>query len=228
MNLELNLQDPVVVIDTETGGLNPSEAVEWNLDRSNIQIGDKIAGKFIRHAAPILEIGAIILNPFNLEEVAEYHSLCGPEVNEPFDKFMAKCTPEALRINGFKDRTQELKKAKPTSQVLSEFINWLPKTKGGRPKFIPAGQNARYDIDMINHACMRFGVNFQITHYPLELMSFSLLFFGLKDTEIVANHRLTTVAAALGVSTEKAHTALADIRMTAECLRRIFSRFSRS
>ena len=228
MELSLNLQDPIVVVDTETGGLNPGESVEWSLDRSNIKIGDRIAGKFIKHAAPILELGAVILNPFNLEEVAEFHAICGPEKKEPFKDFISKCTPEALNINGFESRLDELRKAPPTSQVLKNFIGWLPTTKTGRPKFIPSGQNARYDIDMINHACMRFGINFQVTHHPLELMSFSLLYFGLKDTEIVANHRLTTVASALGISTENAHTALADVRMTAECLRKMFYRLSRS
>lgn len=226
-DLQLNLQDPIIVMDTETGGLNPAESVEWSLDRSNIKIGNQIFGKFVKHAAPILEIGAVILNPFNLEEVSEFHGLCGPEKTEPFKSFIAKCSDDALRINGFKDRLDELKAAPPTSQVLNNFIQWLPKTKTGRPKFIPAGQNVRFDIDMINHACMRFGINFQMIHNPLELISFSLLFFGLKDTEIVANHRLTTVSAALGISTENAHSALADVRMTAECLRRMFHRFSR-
>lgn len=227
MDLQLNLQDPIVVMDTETGGLNPGDTVEWSLDRKNIELGEKVDGKFIKHAAPILEIGAIVLNPFNLEEISEFHILCGPEKNETFKSFMSKCTDDALRINGFKDRLDEIKKAKPTSEALKDFINWLPKQKNGRPKFIPAGQNVRYDIDMLNHACMRNGVNFQIITNPLELLSFSLLYFGLKDTQIVANYRLTTVASALNINTENAHSALADVRMTAECLRKMFYRFSR-
>jgi DNA polymerase III epsilon subunit-like protein len=227
LDLQLNLQDPIIVFDTETGGLNPDDSVEWSLVRSKVKIGDKLTGKFSKYASPILELGAIRLNPFNLEEVDQFHSICGPEKNESFELFISKCTDDALKINGFNSRLDELKNAEPTSEVLKKFISWLPKTKNGRPKFIPSGQNARYDIDMINHACLRHGINFQIYQHPLELISFSLLFFGLKDTQIVANHRLTTVASALGVDTSNAHSALADVRMTAECLRKIFYRFSR-
>lgn len=227
LDLQLNLQNPIVVFDTETGGLNPDISVEWTLNRSKIKIGDTIEGKVIKHASPILEIGAVLLDPFNLKELDSFHSICGPEKDESFKLFMSKCTPDALKINGFKDRLDELKKAPPTSDVLKKFINWVPKYKNGRPKFIPAGQNVRYDIDMINHAASRFGINFQIYQHPIELISFSLLFFGLKDTEIVANNKLTTVASALGIDTTNAHSALSDVRMTAECLRKMFYRFSR-
>ena len=227
MKLQLNLQDPIIVFDTETGGINPDDVIQWSLIRSKIKPGDKVDGRLVKQPSPILEIGAVRLNPFTMEEEDEFHAICGPEKGETFKTFIGKCTTEALQINGFIDRFDDLKKAKPTSEVLKDFIAWLPKTKTGRPKFIPSGQNARFDIDMVNHAFLRYGINFQIYRQPLELMSFSLLFFGLKDTQIVSNYRLSTVASALGISTENAHTALADVRMTAECLRKIFYRFSR-
>lgn len=227
MDIQLNLPYPVVVFDTETGGLNPDDEVSWTLSRSNTALGSSISGKFVKHAAPILEIGAVILNPITLQQEAEFHSLCGPEKDESFEEFISKASPKALEVNGFKDRLDELKAAPPLSKALKDFINFLPKSQSfGKSKFIPCGQNVMFDIDMINMSCLRYGINFQIKSTPLELVSYSQLYFSLPDTQIVANYKLTTVAQALGISIEDAHTALADVQMTASCIRKMFQRFS--
>lgn len=226
-NLKLNLPHCVVIFDTETGGLNPAHEISWNLDKSKYELGAEITGRLARKPSPILEIGAVKLSPLNLKETESFHSLCGPEKDQEFDVFIKNCNPEALKVNGFKDRLDELREAPPTSEVLKNFLKWLTPTGSSRPeKFIPGGQNCRFDIDMVNMAFDRFSINYQIRTNPLELVSYSQLYFALPDSPTVANYKLTTVASALGISTEGAHTALADVRMTAACMRKIFARFS--
>lgn len=226
MDLKINLPYPVVAFDTETGGLNSDFDISWSLDRANVALGSTVNGQVTKVPAPILEIGALTLSPKNLEEVSFFHSLCGPEKDESFSSFISKCSTTALEINGFKNRLDELEAAPPTSEVLKKFIAWLPKQGKSYPKYIPCGQNVRFDIEMINGCCKRLGIDFEIRTPPLELTAFSQLYFALPDRETVANYKLTTVASALGISTQDAHTALADIRMTAECMKKMFLRFS--
>ena len=229
MALNLLLPYPVVVIDTETGGLNPSDEISWKLNKKRVlERGSKVVGKFNKFAAPILEIGAIRLDPQTLEEVSYFHSICGPEVGEDFDDFLAKCTPQALKVNGFGDRLEELRGAPPLSNVLKDLVKWLPGHGNKVSKFLPAGQNVRFDLDMINLAAERHNVDLEIRTPPLELISYSMLYFALPETEIVANYKLTTVSSALGINIDYAHTALFDTRMTAQCMRIMFKKLTNS
>lgn len=230
MDLKINLPYPLVAFDTETGGLNPDHEITWNLEQvERGNVGEVVSGKIQKLPAPILEVGAILISPKDLSEIDSFHSLCGPEKDEPFERFLNRCSRTALEINGFKGRLEELKAAPPLSVALKNFKEWLPKQGGNKVgKFLPTGQNVRFDIEMINAACKHYGVDLQIRTPPIELMSYSQLYFALPDTEIVANYKLTTVSQALGISTKDAHTALADVRMTLACLRKMFSRFSRS
>jgi DNA polymerase III epsilon subunit-like protein len=223
--LNLTLPHKIVVFDTETGGLNPTDEITWNLNKNLNKAGSKINGQVVRPASPIIEIGAVILSPRDLKEVDQFHAICGPEKSESFESFTGRCTTKALEINGFDKRLDELKKAKPLSEVLQDFIAWLPR-EGNRVRFIPCGQNVRFDIDMINMACKRYGIDYQIQSHPLELTAYSQLYFALSDTQVVANYKLTTVSEALGISIKGAHEALTDVKMTAECIRRMFERFA--
>jgi len=120
----------------------------------------------------------------------------------------------------------KLAEGPPIKEALERWAHWT-KLGGVRyQRFIPCGQNVRFDIDMINSACRREGVDFQIRAQPLELIAFSMLYFALPDTGTVANYKLETVSECLGISTKGAHTALADVRMTAECMRTYFKKFT--
>lgn len=225
--LNLNLPGPVIVFDTETGGLNADDEISWSLDREHYCVGSRVQGTITKLPSPILEIGAVVLNPLNLSEIAFFHSVCGKDEDESFKDFLGRCSKKALQVNGFGTRLNELEKAKSLKQTLAEFVSWI-RTYEQRfsSSFIPCGQNVRFDIDMVNMACKKLGVPFQIKTQPLELISYSQLYFAMSDTETVANYKLTTVAGALGIDTENAHSALADVRMTAECMRRMFKKFS--
>ena len=227
MELKLNLPYPIVVFDTETGGLNPECEIAWNLEiAATGKVGDSLQGQIKKLPAPILEIGAILVSPKDLSEIKYFHTLCGPEKDESLESFISRCSPMALEINGFKDRLDEIKSAPPMSDALRSFKDFFPKSGNKLAKFLPCGQNVRFDIDMLNAACRKGGIDLEIKTPPLELITYSQLYFALPDTEIVANYKLTTVSQALGISTKDAHTALADVRMTLACLRKMFARFS--
>lgn len=226
MDLKINLPGPVVVFDTETGGLNGDFEINWT-KKNDVGVNQLVEGKVTKRPAPILEIGAVILSPNSLDEVSSFHTLCGPEEGQSIESFMGDCTDRALSVNGFGSRIEELEKAPPMSVAIKNFLNFLPK------RYMIAGQNLRYDMHMIEAACSRFGINmynnsqsFEFKQSPLELVTFATFYFALGDTPIVANYKLTTIAEALGISTDNAHSALADVRMTSACLKKILSRFS--
>lgn len=217
MDFKLNLPSPVVVFDTETGGLNGDYEVKWT--KANAKVNQLIEGSVTKVPAPILEIGAVILSPTSLDILEEFHTLCGPEEGQSFEEFISYCAPEALKVNGFVDRLDELRNAPPMSVAVKNFLNFMPK------RHIVGGQNLRFDIHMIDAACARLGINFSFKDSPLELVTLAKIYFSLPDTPMVANYKLTTIASALGIPTEGAHSALVDVKMTVECLRIIINRF---
>lgn len=219
--MQINFAKPLVVMDTETGGLNPSEEVSWSIMRDNIKLGQQVSGKITRLSVPVLEIGAVLLDPTTMEEVDSFHSLCGPNENESFDTYMGRCTPQALEKNGFFERLDELRDAPPINTALFNFHQWLPRKtpSAKKPDFIPVGQKIRFDIEMLNANFANSDMSYQIISNPIDLITFSQVYFALPHTPVVPNYKLTTVASALDISTVGAHTALADVRMTAECFR---------
>lgn len=221
MSLKINLPYPVLVFDTETGGLNGDYELDWNKN-DLLKVNQIVEGKILKLPAPILEIGAVTLSPNTLDEIKEFHTLCGPEVGQSFDDFISTCSQKALEVNGFGTRLEELREAPPLSVALKNFIDFMPK------RHIAGGQNLRYDMHMIDSACKRLGVPFGFKNSPLELVTLAQIYFSLPDTPIVANYKLTTIAEALEISTKNAHSALADVRMTVNCLKVIIDRFASS
>jgi len=228
--LQTNFSQPVVVFDTETGGLNHEPEISWNLDPSiKRDKGCRIDGTITAPAAPILELASVRLSPITLEEVDYFHTYIGPNKGQSLDEYLAKCHPIALQVNGFGkgERRKKLQNAPTSKEALTAWIKWLKFGSNRYQPFLPCGQNVRFDINMVNAACIRSGLDFQIkTNHILELISYSLVYFSFPNTGSVANYKLTTVAECLGISTSKAHTALADVQMTAECLRRFMREFT--
>ena len=222
--LSLNLGSPIVVFDTETGGLNEVNEIEWDITKElSCKSGDEVKGIVKKVYAPILEIAASKVDPFSFKEVDSFYSLCGPEKNETINDLLNRCEQEALDINGLDKRLDELEKAPSLSEVMQKFKDWATKES---KYFIPSGQNVRFDINMVNATFKRYGINYQIFQTPLELRTLSLVYFALPDTPVVANYKLTTVSEALGISTEGAHEALEDVRMTSECIKIILRKFT--
>jgi len=231
-NLRVNFSYPIAVFDTETGGLEPDPVIDWDLTTDVSKPGQKVEGKVKIPAAPILELAAVILDPVSLEEISSFHTYCGPAEGETVAQLLDRCSPEALEVNGFDSgkRREALKTAPSQKAALQSWVDWLitnTDSRGRYPKkFIPCGQNVRFDINMLNSSFRRAGIDFQLKSQPLELIGFSMLYFGLPNTGSVARYSLEVVAQALGISIDDAHTALADVRMTAKCLKTYVKAFT--
>lgn len=231
-DLRVNFSYPIAVFDTETGGLEPEPIIDWNLDVDVSKSGQLVQGVVKTPAAPILELAAVMLDPVSLEEISSFHTYCGPNKGETVEQLLQRCNPEALAVNGFDsgERKKALSSAPPLEEALQNWINWLragTDSHGRYPKkFIPCGQNVRFDINMLNSSFRREGIDFQLKSQPLELIGFSMLYFGLPNTGSVARYSLEVVAQALGISIDDAHTALADVRMTAKCLKTFVKAFT--
>lgn len=227
----VNFENPIVIFDTETGGINHSDVIEWDfptLERFNFyKPGQEVRGIIKEAANPILEIAAIKYNPKNFNKIDSFHSYLGPEHNQTFEEYLATCNPEALRINKLGDNLDLIRNARPGSEVLVDFIKWAV---GNHKYFIPCGKNIDFDIKMVQSACTKFcisnGLNYRNMGYPLELMSYAIYYFNLPDTPIIPNYELSTICAALGIDSSRAHEAMFDVEMTAECFKVIFKKFS--
>jgi DNA polymerase III epsilon subunit-like protein len=230
---KINFSYPIVVFDTETGGLNGAPQIEWDLTIDTSKVGQELKGVVKTPPAPILELAAVVLNPVTLEEEDHFHTYCGPDKGESLEGLINRCDAEALAVNGFDsgDRQESLRNAPPIEQALHDWLKWLRRGTDSRRelhpnRFIPCGQNVRFDIEMLNASFHREGIPYNIQWQPLELIGYSMLYFALPHTGAVARYKLEVVAESLGISTEHAHTALADVRMTAQCLRLFINEFS--
>jgi len=219
--LRLAFSSPVVIMDSETGGLSPNPSIRWgDTNTPNVNKDDKLQGIVIEPPSPILQISAVKLNQQTLEEEDHFDTLVGPNKGETVEQYLNRCNPEALEVNQIDKRKDELKKAPPLEIAMKNFLQWLPKW------YTIAGQNVQFDLNFFNAALEYLSNDYRFISQPLELTAFAKLYFALPDTCIVANYKLENVASALGVDTSDAHNSLADCRITAEVMRRIFKRFS--
>ena len=161
---------------------------------------DPVANDIIQIAA-IVEIDGEIKEKINL--------FC-----QPFDYDTIQ--PKALEVNG---RTIEEFHSFPTpqetfkvfSKLLSKYINQYDKMD----KFIPAGYNAKFDIDFLNNWFIKNGSKYFGSYFswqpidPLFLIPI-LRYVGLYSED---NAKLTTVAEYFGITFD-AHDAFADIECT--------------
>lgn len=220
-NLEFAFSTPIVVLDSETGGLIPKEEVKWKRQKE-FAIGQKLYGEVRSTAAPILELAAVRLNPKTLEEESYFHTFIGPNSGETVEELFNRCHPKALQVNHLDEKKEEFVNAPNLSQAVQNFMYWLP----GFRQYVIGGQNVQFDISFLNAAFEQVGKEERFIGQPLELQVYSKLYFSLPDTPVVADHKLETVCSALGIDIEGAHNALFDCRMTAEAMRKIFKRFS--
>jgi len=219
-NLKLAFSDPIIIMDSETGGLVPKETIRWKR-RPDFQVGQRVFGEVTSLGTPPLELAAIRLDPSTMEEEKFFHTYVGPNEGESIDTYFSQCHPQAFTVNKLDKKRDEIAAAPPLSKAIQDFLYWLPPIR----KLIIGGQNVQFDISFINAALELLRKDERFIGQPLELQDFSRLYFALPETPIVSNLKLETVCQALGIDTSEAHTALADCRMTAEVMKIIFERF---
>jgi DNA polymerase III epsilon subunit-like protein len=203
---------------SETGGLFPKPEVRWISNSFNKN--DKVEGIVIENPSSLLQISAVRLNQQTLEEEKVFDTLVGPPAGVSVEEYLDKCNPKALAVNKIGERKEELKNSPPLNEAISLFLNWLPS------RYLICGQNVQFDLNFFNAKLETLGRDERFYGQPLEILAFSRLYFALPDTPIVANYRLETIAAALGIETEGAHDSLVDCQITAKVMRKMFKRFS--
>lgn len=184
---------PVVIFDLETGGL--------------------------RVGVPIIQIAAVAVDASNQwTEVSSFERKLQFKVED--------CDPEALKVNRFNASTWK-KEAVPPIQALRDFQKYLEKYRSielvsartGRPYQVTrvGGYNVKFDLDHIGEAFRGAGLFFP-GQFSTALDVLQGVIWSVERGEMASTKdmKLTTVAAALGVTTTgDAHDALVDVRLTA-------------
>lgn len=146
----------------------------------------------------------------------------GKEVAEEFDFYIkpfsgSEVTDEALRIQG---RTRkEIEQYNPEEEIFKKFMQILNKyidKYNKEDKFLVAGYNVRFDIDVLNRFLRRHGEKYLFSYIqattldPLQWIAALQL---LKKIPVLKDNKLETWCNHFGIEL-KAHDSLEDIKAT--------------
>lgn len=181
----------------------------------------------------ILEIAGIILDPATLEERACFHRIVQPPHDVVWSSYalqMHRKHKRGLRYWRMHGISLDI-----VMEELEEFLRkWrVPEpalTKKGN--LLPAGHNsAGFDVPLLRKEAGRFGLDLPLDHHAAALDT-----CGIAYERLIINRRrddlprldgvsLKNLAPALGIdfNEEEAHSALYDVRITAEVLRRLLA-----
>ena len=132
----------------------------------------------------------------------------------------AYVSDEALAVNGL---SREALLIAPTEeQVMSALGRWL----SARAPFLPAGVNPRFDVEFLRAAEARTGVTLGLPWRALDLAQVALVAhlrgqIALPDRNGLPGMSLDAIAQALGLQRPAVHRADQDVRLTADCLRKL-------
>tara|TARA_R110000824_G_scaffold177357_5_gene356704 strand:+ start:622 stop:1299 length:678 start_codon:yes stop_codon:yes gene_type:complete len=195
----------ICVFDFETGGKNP-------------------------HECEITQIGACIIDRWNLKIIDEFKSMAKPENLDSVEQ-------GALDVTGF--TIAQLEKAPNIKLVWSKFVNWVNKhnkSKGNLGSYmapIPAGYNILgYDMIIVNRYCKEYGPwndnrgqqKLFNPIYKIDLMDH--MWFWTENNPEIKSLKLTSVCEWLGFDKEdieNAHDALQDVHNTSKIIIRLLN-----
>ena len=160
----------------------------------------------------IIEFGCILAKQLpqvgrgpKLELIEEFEFKIKPEHLEMAD-------PQALRINGYNEADWLF--AGELKQVLKTVAE---KTEGA----IMVAQNVTFDWSFLDAGFKKTGIENKM-HYPkLDLLS--IAFARLYNDEKAQYFNLKSLTELCGLSNERAHTALADTRVTYEIYKKLLN-----
>ncbi len=177
--------------------------------------------------APILQVGAAIINRNSLKVIDTFEMKMKPEPDQ-----YEHIDDESLRI--IKRTREEIETYPPSSIAWPTFVDWVNKHnkgKGGKPSPfnapIPAGYNIiGYDMPIVRRYCERYNVGWDAERKDQKMFSqiFKLdimdhMWFWFENNSDLQNLRLDTLREYMGFSQEAkdgAHDALNDTMDTAE------------
>ncbi|MGB6129462.1 MAG: 3'-5' exonuclease [Psychrilyobacter sp.] len=148
------------------------------------------------------------------EEKEEFDIFCKPHEG-------ADISEQALEVTGMSreelESFQSPKKAyEELVEIFSKYIDKFNKDD----KFIIAGQNVKFDIDVLNRFFRRNNDNYlgSFLNYKQVFDTLSI-YMALEIADVVPkleNHKLETICKIMGVKLSNAHNSLADVKATKE------------
>lgn len=181
--------EPLVFFDLETAGLSPS--------------------------APIIQLSAVAVDRTTWEELI-------PPFNKliKFDEALAE--PRALEVNHYSPERWKAE-AESLGSVLTSFGNWLRAyttipmlSKRQSTYYIAqlAGYNTEsFDGPRLRDAFKQHGLFYPAHYRTLDVLQLAA-WAAMRKGELAPSLKLSDVCNRYGISTEGAHDALADVRMT--------------
>ena len=131
-----------------------------------------------------------------------------------------KINPEASKVHGIYEK--DLVNCRSEIAVLNDFISFI---MGNKVDMILTYNGEAFDRPMLNERCKKLGIETDIFnkekfkgvdgYYDCVFLAKKENLFGLKDA-LGRKWKLTLVSECLGISTEDAHDALADVTMLKE------------
>jgi DNA polymerase III epsilon subunit-like protein len=185
----------------------------------HIVVFDLESGGFFPNQHLLCQIGIIVLDP-NLDEVERYASYVNPSYNSKLI-----ITPEAQKVHGL--TIDFLKKnGKDLREVMDDVSTLFKKYK--RSYYMPTacGHNVGFDLYFLeaifnlflspHKGTLQSALYQFINKVPIDTMELARRKWTNNE---VADFKLGTCAAHIGVENTKAHDAMGDIEVTAELLR---------
>jgi DNA polymerase III epsilon subunit-like protein len=158
----------------------------------------------------IIQIGAVAVDR-NFREMGRF------ERKLKFNR--ERASPEALNLNSFDEGLWQ-RDAIPQEAALRNFCDFLREhadveliSKKGKPYRVAlgAGHNVRgFDQDWIRRACKSYGLFLPMAYRPLDTRELAEWWQWQAQPQGLADLKLTTLCAYLGIEIEGAHDALAD------------------
>lgn len=157
---------------------------------------------------------------FQISGVIEIHG----EVVEEFDIFAkphegADISEQALEVTGVS--REDLESYQDSSLAYKELVDIFAKyidKFNKEDKFVIAGQNVKFDIDVLNRFFKRHNDNYLGSFLNFKQVFDTLsVYTALEIAEVVPkldNHKLETLCKTFGVELSNAHNSLADVRAT--------------
>lgn len=160
----------------------------------------------------IIEIAGIIARQVpqpdrgaKLEIIEEFEYKIKPENLEVAE-------PQALRINGYSDADWLF------APSLKEVMNALsPKLKDT----VIVGQNVHFDWNFVNQGFLKSGLPNPMHYHKIDIMP--IFFARTYHDPKVQWFNLGSITEYFGLKNDKAHTALADIRVTYEIYKKLLN-----
>ena len=195
------------------------------MNYNNICVFDFETGGRDPNSCEILQIGACMIDRWNLEIIDTFNSLAKP-------RFPDKVEDGALEVNRLS--REDLDKAPDIKIVWEQFTSWVNKynkSKGALGPYnapIASGYNIiGYDLPILSRYCKEFGpwdekkatqkLFNQI--YKFDLMDH--MWFWTENNDQIKSLKLTSVCEWMGFSKadlENAHDAMQDVKNTAQII----------